>query len=50
MDKLIDIDQMLAPKISKIVYEILRDIGDSVEQDDEDVKVIADTNDSPDDV
>ena len=46
----IDIDQMLAPKISKIVYEILRDIGDSVEQDDEDVKVIADTNDSPDDV
>lgn len=46
----IDINQMLAPKISKIVYEVLKNINDTIEQDNEDVEVLADTNDSYDSI
>ena len=46
----IDIDQMLAQKMSEIALSVLEDIGyTTVDQDDKDVVVVADTNDSSDD-
>ncbi|MEM6338957.1 MAG: ankyrin repeat domain-containing protein [Pseudomonadota bacterium] len=47
----IDIDQMLAPKMSEIALLVLENIDYTIaEQDDQDVKVFADTNDSSEDL